>query len=823
MSYIKLNEEGFLGKQELNRHWDFLTTEGFIKDRLLAKSFGIIKDAKDSGFTNFLVNAGTNANTIQIPVLSKAINGDGKYIIKKAEDNILIPSTGSTTGWWWVKIKHEYTPIEEGTISIDTAGNLTGTHTKFLSLLRGYPNFAVTIKFYSNTTLLNSKEYVVAEVISDTSAKLSGDFVAESNLQYSIVGTFTPGYVVPSTSKEIYQYDSCLLTLVPEITLNTAPSKIDGSEFYIARVNISSGLVIEDKRNEFFNLGEGELQEMITTQNKVFGVDEVRWMPENSTKDKNIVRVSWGFQSNNFTINSSTRVLTINGGLGGRFKDTSYFTNGDFNGWMCYSNNNKSLPYKIYQSTKSGSQINLTLEGLILDNFLTTDWIYIVPPVEEITIQLYYQDTGSIGSPGQIHENLVVQKTFPISPSYGDLEVVVDGTICQTKYAIKFQYKNYKTYSVWQVPLADSVGYWDETSFDVSGVLGTGVRFPYTPIDYGGYIKLCPHPSSYSNILNQIYLGDNLGVSNTTIIPANLVLNLQVGTSKQYQNFNGSVIFGNNFHINLDKTGAKNGNAFILHFNFTGISLGANKIFITEDYVSVVSFTNLFEITELHLRDINSNITDLKIGCIYNGTSWLIFPFHDSNFEMALRSICADVLLYKGVWTALDINAITTHTLNYGHFIDITTNNFAYEFEDVVVANTVYTTWDFKYKIFGKKCSLDVFLNLDTFTDVPSSINNDYFLYGLMLENLPSNIRPKKEAVIGQAVIYTTPAAVPVFRGRAVVLLDNTGKLRLFKDIMSGSLGFVDTINGNPVAMVPNFNITSSATKIEFNLTYELN
>ena len=145
MSLVKFNEEQFLGKQELSRNQQFLTTDGFFRDRINeASTFGIIKNPNDSGFMNFKVEAGTNANTLKIAQTSYAIDNSGNYIVKEAEDNIALPGSG----WWWMKIFHAYSPLEEGTVSVDAFGNVVGVNTSFSSILRGYPNFPVKIRFY---------------------------------------------------------------------------------------------------------------------------------------------------------------------------------------------------------------------------------------------------------------------------------------------------------------------------------------------------------------------------------------------------------------------------------------------------------------------------------------------------------------------------------------------------------------------------------------------------------------------------------------------------------------------------------------------------
>ena len=97
---------------------------------------------------------------------------------------------------------------------------------------------------------MNTGEYYVNTITNDSSATLSGTFVNESNLTLSVVGSFTPDAVPLSGDKQIFQYDSCTMTLVQEAVSNTPPTLISGIEFVIARVqNTGAGYNIQDKRS----------------------------------------------------------------------------------------------------------------------------------------------------------------------------------------------------------------------------------------------------------------------------------------------------------------------------------------------------------------------------------------------------------------------------------------------------------------------------------------------------------------------------------------------------------------------------------------------
>jgi hypothetical protein len=200
MSYIKFSSNLFIGSLELGQFQQLLTEEGYLKLFLSdAVKFGLFNAA--SPFTNGQVEQGINAGTIKHGAIV-AVNKYGKLILKDATDQISVPDDNQ---WRWIKIKHQYVSRETGTVSIDAQGNLTGTGTSFLSVLRGNPYIPSRIKFLNSTQ--NLQEYDVHEVVSDTNALILGSFIPESGLQYSVIGTFSSDAVPSEDQKNIFQYD----------------------------------------------------------------------------------------------------------------------------------------------------------------------------------------------------------------------------------------------------------------------------------------------------------------------------------------------------------------------------------------------------------------------------------------------------------------------------------------------------------------------------------------------------------------------------------------------------------------------------------------
>lgn len=274
MSYLNLQNDLFLGLQELQRQQKFLKDDGYIRLlKSIVNNFGIVKVDIDSSFANFKVEGGTNTGTIKIATDSYAVNKDINIIFQKIIDNILIADDSS---WYWVKISFEERNTEEGVINLATNGDITGIGTKFSEVLRDQSNYPVKVNFPSS--VLNTGDYQVVSVLSDTSAILSGStgFTSENDLKYRVVGSFTPG-INPSGNDRIpYFYNSCNLELILETVLNTPPVKIVNEEFYIARVQRTGPTVtIQDKRTEFLNAKSINIITVDASTYDLLGVDDI--------------------------------------------------------------------------------------------------------------------------------------------------------------------------------------------------------------------------------------------------------------------------------------------------------------------------------------------------------------------------------------------------------------------------------------------------------------------------------------------------------------------------------------------------------------------
>lgn len=256
MSSVKINNDLFLGKEELNRFRQFLDESGYRRFiGLMTKSFGVVKNFRDGSFDSFKVETGASG---QIKILgnSFAVDENLNLIHNPTDINFNIPNDSS---WYWVKINHTKTNLEQGTVSLASDGSLSGVNTKFSEVLRGSPNYPSRLRLYSIDSngfyTQFEGEAEVVSVLSDTSAFIhlySGSL--PGTMRYSVVGTFTPSIVVPEGSKMIFEYDYVTIELVPEITEDVPPVK-NTDEYYIARVKNSGGTVtINDKRTDVWCL-----------------------------------------------------------------------------------------------------------------------------------------------------------------------------------------------------------------------------------------------------------------------------------------------------------------------------------------------------------------------------------------------------------------------------------------------------------------------------------------------------------------------------------------------------------------------------------------
>lgn len=478
MSNFKFSQNGFLGKVELEMFKLFLDKGGwrqhFIQTML---SPGIIKNKyTDPSFQNGKVEVEDLVNfKVRVQQL-KAIDKDGEFLYLNEIKKLTLPAQDI---WYWIKCSYLSTTIEKGTFSVDTQGNLTGLLSELTKILRGYPNFQQRIKFANAT--LNTGEYDIIEVLSDTSATLQGsNFQAETDLQLIVVGTFTPGVVIADVDKYPFNYDSCMIEFVQETVTNFPPSKVTGKEFYLARVQgrIEGGITyvieIQDKRTE--NLLDNDIYKQIQSLlNPIVGFEQVRWQNDYSGKSYNDVRVGWGVRSLTWGVDTTLNEVFLSNAEGGIIKQINQIVADQFVGWRLYS---PKGTYAIIQSViPSGGGVKCRLDKLIIDDFssdggatLYAQPIIITPDAEEIEIVF-----NEVGKPNEYCY------LFNINEKYGVCAVPVNSDT-QTIYNVQYRFKNIADYTQ-LINFADDVvnGYYNENQFDINGnIIALPVRTAYS-------------------------------------------------------------------------------------------------------------------------------------------------------------------------------------------------------------------------------------------------------------------------------------------------------------------------------------------------------
>lgn len=604
MSEIKFSPNLFLETVELNRLKRFIDKDGFRKNILdNTVNFGLIKSNFDISFQNGKVQQDTNlvlnGNTYQTIKINplRAIDNNGAFITSALQSQIPIPNDGN---WYWLKTSYQISNVELGTFALDASGNLTGTGNEDLTtILRGYPNFPSRVRF--TNAVNNTFDYDVLQVTSTNAAQLVGtSFQPETGLQMSIVGTFTPGVAVPTANQLIFNYDSCLTQLIVEPnnigSLNVRPSAgyVATRDFYIARVKVvNSILIIQDKRVDTWETKASSIVvDLDRNANPLIGIESVQFDNNYSAAENNIVNVSWGMRATSWTINPNTNVVTLFGdATGGKYKNSSYFNNGDFDGWRIYTENGKHA--RVVSSSKSGLNINLVLDVLDPDSFINSDGsvitsftgngnpqtIFVCPNAESINI---------VFTPTLQSGNETVKYIFPINTQVAACRVIANGNPTST-YGITYKYKNLKNYGPnFVFPADTTTGYYNESSFDANGVLLPVVN--RTLYDSGAnpnsFLLLNINPQSYYNFKLRVDKGDIRGVNRTYLTNSNPTVNIQVGVDKQYQFFSGPITLNADIAVNVKSQGTVEGNEFILHFDSTILNLNGKNLRIYQDYVS---------------------------------------------------------------------------------------------------------------------------------------------------------------------------------------------------------------------------------------------
>lgn len=365
MSRLKISENLFLEVNELQRLVKFLSDDGYkLAIRSMTKSFGIVEN---SGNTYFKVTAKAGAaNTVTINPGIAFTTALDAIVMERALD-MQVLNTGVNR---WLILSRAVKNTETGTVSINTDGSLSGTGTEFTKVLRGQPNFPTKVKFNSTQ---NAGEYEVVNVISDTSAVLSGSFVNENNLQYTVIGTFTPGFQPLDENKPIYEYDSYNIRIVD----SADKPAISADEFIIAGISFDSagGMNISDERiysmfnNPYVQQGgsdEAAFKNPLASLLSVAVIGGINAVNTVSVDLELIVEHGYTITKFELVTTSTTNSFNILAGSS-NYLGTGDIPDGLFNGWLLV--NRKNMKYaKIDSNANKSLFISNFDTSMILDN-----------------------------------------------------------------------------------------------------------------------------------------------------------------------------------------------------------------------------------------------------------------------------------------------------------------------------------------------------------------------------------------------------------------------------------------------------------------------
>lgn len=457
MANLKTNENQHLGKQELNRLKKFIVEDGYkLLAQNLVENYGIPKLPSDANFENLKIVSGTGVGALTLKA-GIAFDKDMLFIRNISDaSNVLTNANDGVKRF--IKIAHQYSKDEIGTVTLATDGTLVGVGTKFTEVFRGGKRAPVKVR------LADGNEYEVLSVTDDLNANLNGStFTAISNAKFSVVGTFDIP-TVPASSKNIYEYDSYSISLV------TTETVVAGKEFILASVQTTGGVTtIVDKRNKYSLslLGTNASEVEVTQNNSIVGVEWAKVDHKKSDRGDVVLKVGYGFRSSNgnWTANASENTLTISSGSGGVWADKTPFSAGYFDNWIVYFNNGrKSL---IEKSELVGGDIKLTLENYDTSKYPTSGNITVNPDADSIKFILE----------GDVDKGMFTGKTISVTHDGFDTLKVSVGEKTNIKFSMV------KRGSETPLVNINSGNYVNESSFDDNGVLGTAVNSAVTSGD----------------------------------------------------------------------------------------------------------------------------------------------------------------------------------------------------------------------------------------------------------------------------------------------------------------------------------------------------
>ena len=380
MSRLKFSSNLFLEVNELQRFNKFLEEDGWKRAmKAISKNFGIVENASNSYFK---VTARSGSNSVIVINAGIAFDSNMDAIVMTDDLELSVGNTGSNR---WVILSRAVTNEEQGTVSINSDGSLSGIGTEFTKVLRGQPNFPVKVKFNSTS---NNGEYEVVSVTSDTSALLSGSFVNQSNIKYSVVGTFTPGFQPTEDNKMIYEYDSYNIEVVDS---EDRPA-VSEDEFILAMISFdASGSmnVLDERIRYMFNNPYTQSDESDNSTDPLVSllstgvVGGIHAVGSAAAEFELIMEHGYTVTRHELLTTSTSNTFNIISGQS-NFLGTGNIPDGMFRGWLLV--NRANMKYALIDDNSNKSLYISNLDtSIILDS--GNDFI-IVPNCNEIEYEV---------------------------------------------------------------------------------------------------------------------------------------------------------------------------------------------------------------------------------------------------------------------------------------------------------------------------------------------------------------------------------------------------------------------------------------------------
>lgn len=380
MSRLKFSSNLFLEVNELQRFNKFLEEDGWKRAmKAISKNFGIVENASNSYFK---VTARSGSNSVIVINAGIAFDSNMDAIVMTDDLELSVGNTGSNR---WVILSRAVTNEEQGTVSINSDGSLSGIGTEFTKVLRGQPNFPVKVKFNSTS---NNGEYEVVSVTSDTSALLSGSFVNQSNIKYSVVGTFTPGFQPTEDNKMIYEYDSYNIEVVDS---EDRPA-VSVDEFILAMISFdaSGSMNVSDERIRYmFNNPYTQSDESDNSTDPLVSllstgvVGGIHAVGSAAAEFELIMEHGYTVTRHELLTTSTSNTFNIISGQS-NFLGTGNIPDGMFRGWLLV--NRANMKYALIDDNSNKSLYISNLDtSIILDS--GNDFI-IVPNCNEIEYEV---------------------------------------------------------------------------------------------------------------------------------------------------------------------------------------------------------------------------------------------------------------------------------------------------------------------------------------------------------------------------------------------------------------------------------------------------